>query len=143
MRAPYPVSFGSLHIVGSYQGENVRSRPISETKHLWACSVLRWGTTRESQVTNVLPQASMIPIGFVSLQPIGFVSLQPIGFVSPPAGFVALGSYPSCPHWVRLPSPGTGFVSLQPALGSYPSSLLWVRIPSPGIRFDTPCKFID
>ena len=37
-------------IVGSYQGENVRSRPISETKHLWACSVLRWGTTRESQV---------------------------------------------------------------------------------------------
>ena len=49
----------SLHIVGSYQGENVRSRPISETKHLWACSVLRWGTTRESQVTNVL----VVPTG--------------------------------------------------------------------------------
>ena len=67
-----------IHIVGSYQGENVRSRPISETKHLWACSVLRWGTTRESQVTNVfacgLPQATrrVLPLSlcvWVSEQP--------------------------------------------------------------------------
>ena len=40
-------------IVRSYQGENVRSRPISETKHLWANSVLTWGTSWESLVLNV------------------------------------------------------------------------------------------
>ena len=41
-------------IIRSYQGENTGSHPNSEVKHPWACSVLRWGTTRESQVTNVL-----------------------------------------------------------------------------------------
>ena len=40
-------------IIRSYQGENTGSHPNSEVKHPWACSVLRWGTTRESQVTNV------------------------------------------------------------------------------------------
>ena len=46
---------GSLFtlIIRSYQGENTGSHPNSEVKHPWACSVLRWGTTRESQVTNV------------------------------------------------------------------------------------------
>ena len=40
-------------IVRSYHGENVRSRPISETKHHWANSVLTWGTSWESLVLNV------------------------------------------------------------------------------------------
>ena len=44
----------STLIIRSYQGENTGSHPNSEVKHPWACSVLRWGTTRESQVTNVL-----------------------------------------------------------------------------------------
>ena len=43
----------SILIIRSYQGENTGSHPNSEVKHPWACSVLRWGTTRESQVTNV------------------------------------------------------------------------------------------
>ncbi len=40
-------------IVRSYHGESTRSHPNSEVKHHWACSVLRWGTTRESQVAYV------------------------------------------------------------------------------------------
>ena len=40
-------------IVRSYHGESTRSHPNSEVKHHWACSVLRWGTTRESQVVYV------------------------------------------------------------------------------------------
>ena len=42
-----------FYIVRSYHGESTGSHPNSEVKHHWACSVLRWGTTRESQVTNV------------------------------------------------------------------------------------------
>ena len=45
----------SVLIIRSYQGESTGSHPNSEVKHLWACSVLRWGTTWESQVTYVLP----------------------------------------------------------------------------------------
>ena len=41
-------------IIRSYQGESTGSHPNSEVKHHWACSVLRWGTTWESQVTYVL-----------------------------------------------------------------------------------------
>ena len=37
----------------SYHGETTGSHPNSEVKHHWACSVLRWGTTWESQVSNV------------------------------------------------------------------------------------------
>ena len=44
-------------IIGSYQCEHVRSRPISETKHVWANSVLRSGTTRESLVIYVFATA--------------------------------------------------------------------------------------
>ena len=44
----------STLIIRSYQGESTGSHPNSEVKHPWACSVLRWGTTWESQVTNVL-----------------------------------------------------------------------------------------
>ena len=44
-----------LNIVRSYHGETTGSHPNSEVKHHWACSVLRWGTTRESQVVYVLP----------------------------------------------------------------------------------------
>ena len=40
-------------IVRSYHGETTGSHPNSEVKHHWACSVLRWGTTRESQVVYV------------------------------------------------------------------------------------------
>ena len=40
-------------IIRSYRGERVASRPICETKHRWANSVLRWGTTGESLVVNV------------------------------------------------------------------------------------------
>ena len=47
-------------IIRSYHGESTRSLPNSEVKHHWACSVLRWGTTRESQVTYVLPPTSMV-----------------------------------------------------------------------------------
>ena len=47
---------GSTLIIRSYQGESTGSHPNSEVKHPWACSVLRWGTTWESQVTNVLPR---------------------------------------------------------------------------------------
>ncbi len=57
-RVPYrvlaPVPPGrSLPIIRSYQGESTGSHPNSEVKHPWACSVLRWGTTWESQVTYV------------------------------------------------------------------------------------------
>ena len=45
----------SVLIIRSYQGESTGSHPNSEVKHPWACSVLRGGTTRESQVTNVFP----------------------------------------------------------------------------------------
>ena len=41
-------------IIRSYPAETVASRPICETKRQWANSVLRWGTTRESLVVNVL-----------------------------------------------------------------------------------------
>ena len=41
------------NIVRSYHGETTGSHPNSEVKHHWACSVLRWGTTWESQVTYV------------------------------------------------------------------------------------------
>ena len=54
-------SYATTHInliVRSYQGENVRSRPISETKHLWANSVLTWGTSWESLVLNVFATGS-------------------------------------------------------------------------------------
>ena len=50
--APVPARRASP-IIRSYQGESTGSHPNSEVKHPWACSVLRWGTTRESQVTNV------------------------------------------------------------------------------------------
>ena len=43
----------SVLIIRSYQGESTGSHPNSEVKHPWACSVLRWGTTWESQVTYV------------------------------------------------------------------------------------------
>ena len=52
--APVPAARSSP-IIRSYQGESTGSHPNSEVKHPWACSVLRWGTTWESQVTNVLP----------------------------------------------------------------------------------------
>ena len=45
----------SSPIIRSYHGESTGSHPNSEVKHHWACSVLRWGTTRESQVAYVLP----------------------------------------------------------------------------------------
>ena len=48
----FPCPF--VHIVRSYHGESTGSHPNSEVKHHWACSVLRWGTTRESQVMYVL-----------------------------------------------------------------------------------------
>ena len=41
-------------IIRSYHGGSTASRPNCEVKHLWAQSVLRWGTTRESWVLNVL-----------------------------------------------------------------------------------------
>ena len=44
----------STPIIRSYHGESTGSHPNSEVKHHWACSVLRWGTTWESQVTYVL-----------------------------------------------------------------------------------------
>ena len=43
----------SSPIIRSYHGESTGSHPNSEVKHHWACSVLRWGTTWESQVSNV------------------------------------------------------------------------------------------
>ena len=42
-----------ISIVRSYLAESTGSHPNSEVKQLWACTVLRWGTTRESQVTHV------------------------------------------------------------------------------------------
>ena len=54
---------GSTLIIRSYQGESTGSHPNSEVKHPWACSVLRWGTTRESQVTNVF----VLKFGFASV----------------------------------------------------------------------------
>ena len=56
--APHPIA----PIIRSYPGETVASRPICETKHQWVDSVLRWGTTRESSMVNVLP-----PFGASSL----------------------------------------------------------------------------
>ena len=51
----------------SYHGETTGSHPNSEVKHHWACSVLRWGTTRESQVVYVfiLSQTEMRQLGRV------------------------------------------------------------------------------
>ena len=40
-------------IIRSYHGGYTVSRPNCEVKHHWARSVLRWGTTRESRVSNV------------------------------------------------------------------------------------------
>ena len=51
-------------IIRSYRGERVASRPICETKHRWANSVLRWGTTGESLVVNVfVAYARIFPPG--------------------------------------------------------------------------------
>ena len=57
-------------IIRSYQGENTGSHPNSEVKHPWACSVLRWGTTRESQVTNVF---AVLPIHGAPARPITLI----------------------------------------------------------------------
>ena len=40
-------------IIRSYHGGYTASHPNCEVKHHWARSVLRWGTTRESRVSNV------------------------------------------------------------------------------------------
>ena len=40
-------------IIRSYHGGYTASHPNCEVKHPWARSVLRWGTTRESRVSNV------------------------------------------------------------------------------------------
>ena len=51
------ISRGCIPVAGiirSYLAESTGSHPNSEVKQLWACTVLRWGTTRESQVTYVL-----------------------------------------------------------------------------------------
>ena len=48
-------------IIRSYHGEYTGSHPNSEVKHPWAHSVLRWGTTRESLVVNVLPPRYLSP----------------------------------------------------------------------------------
>ena len=54
MGGPTPVDPArSIYIIRSYHGESTGSHPNSEVKHHWACSVLRWGTTWESQVSNV------------------------------------------------------------------------------------------
>ena len=55
----------STSIVRSYLAESTGSHPNSEVKQLWACTVLRWGTTRESQVTHVFD--SDIPDDVVSI----------------------------------------------------------------------------
>ena len=54
VRAPI---WAAAFIIRSYQGESTGSHPNSEVKHPWACSVLRWGTTWESQVTYVFGSA--------------------------------------------------------------------------------------
>ena len=41
------------NIIRSYHGGYTASHPNCEVKHHWARSVLRWGTTRESRVSNV------------------------------------------------------------------------------------------
>lgn len=61
----------SVLIIRSYQGESTGSHPNSEVKHPWACSVLRWGTTWESQVTYVFVFAAC---GFDSCWSFGFES---------------------------------------------------------------------
>ena len=40
-------------IIRSHHGGYTASHPNCEVKHHWARSVLRWGTTRESRVSNV------------------------------------------------------------------------------------------
>ena len=87
-RVPWP---GSTLIIRSYQGESTGSHPNSEVKHPWACSVLRWGTTRESQVTNVF----VLKFGFASVtfvdrrvtvssvcDALGFDPRETVGFIS-------------------------------------------------------------
>ena len=41
------------NIIRSHHGGYTASHPNCEVKHHWARSVLRWGTTRESRVSNV------------------------------------------------------------------------------------------
>ena len=64
------ISCGCIPVAGiirSYLAESTGSHPNSEVKQLWACTVLRWGTTRESQVTHVFD--SDIPDDAVSIPP--------------------------------------------------------------------------
>ena len=56
----------STPIIRSYHGESTGSHPNSEVKHHWACSVLRWGTTWESQVSNVFAVLESNPPKFQS-----------------------------------------------------------------------------
>ena len=51
-RAKMPQKFTYL-IIRSYHSGYTVSHPNCEVKHCWAQSVLRWGTTRESWVSNV------------------------------------------------------------------------------------------
>ena len=44
---------GTVFIIRSYHSGYTVSHPNCEVKHCWAQSVLRWGTTRESWVSNV------------------------------------------------------------------------------------------
>ena len=91
----------------SYLAESTGSHPNSEVKQLWACTVLRWGTTRESQVTHVFvsdipDDAVSIPHqcwGGVSIPPSsGFRSLMMLGF--DPAEIWGVDPY-GC--WVSIP----------------------------------------
>ena len=99
----------------SYLAESTGSHPNSEVKQLWACTVLRWGTTRESQVTHVfvsdIPDAVSIPHQCwgrgVSIPPSsGFRSLMMLG--SDPPEFWGVDPY-GC--WVSIP-PGAKCRSL-------------------------------
>ena len=41
------------YVLRSHHSDYTASHPNCEVKHCWAQSVLRWGTTRESRVSNV------------------------------------------------------------------------------------------
>ena len=53
-------------IIRSYHGGSTASHPNCEVKHLWAQSVLRWGTTRESWVSNVFFQLNQTCVFFLA-----------------------------------------------------------------------------
>ena len=67
------------YVLRSHHSDYTASHPNCEVKHCWAQSVLRWGTTRESWVSNVFsfPNVFFFP-GKKKMRPIFFPPNFPV-----------------------------------------------------------------